>query len=145
MNVAKADKDTLKINPKMCPFGRLTIISRKLGKLFKKHFKKLNVTQSQATILLMLAEMGEILQSDIGKHLELERSTVSRDLVRLIDNGYLNKTASGVSPTISLTKEGIKLAKLVTNEWGKGYKDSFQVLGNEGMNAVATIEQTMKR
>jgi len=37
------------------------------------------------------------------------------------------------------------MAKLVTREWEKGYKDSVQVLGNEGMNAVAAIEQTMKR
>ncbi|MBL4577151.1 MAG: MarR family transcriptional regulator [Flavobacteriales bacterium] len=144
MNMKKANKGTLKINPKMCPLIRLSVLSRKLGKLFKKHFTNLNLTQSQVYILLMLAETGEIAQSAIGKHLELERSTVSRDLVRLIDKGYLNKTAGGVSPTIGLTKEGIKVAGLVTKEWEKGFKDAFDLLGNKGMNAVAELEQKMK-
>ena len=35
------------------------------------------------------------------------------------------------------------MTNLVTLEWGKGYKDSLQVLGNKGMNTVTTIEQTM--
>ena len=140
----KTNKGTLKINPSMCPLIRLSIVSRKLGKLFKKHFSKLNLTQRQVNILLMLAQTGEIAQSTIGKHLELERSTVSRDLVRLIDRGYLNKTASGVSPTIALTKEGVKMAGLVTNEWEKGYNDAFDLIGNNGMDAVTEIERSMK-
>ena len=71
--------------------------------------------------------MGEVAQSTIGKYLELERSTVSRDLVGLIDKGYLYKTATGVSPTISLTQDGKKMADLVTQEWEKGYQASFQI------------------
>ena len=140
-----ADKGIPEINPQMCPLMRLLVISRKFEKVYKKHFNKLNVTQSQVSILLMVAKMGEIVQSTIGKQLELERSTVSRDLARLIDKGYLHKTANGVSPDVSLTKEGIKVANLVAREWEKGYKDSCDLLGKKGMNALAEIEKTMKK
>jgi len=143
MAVKKAAKGTLEINPRMCPLTRLMVTSRKLGKLFKKHLNKLNVTQSQVSILLMVAKMGEIAQSVIGKQLELERSTVSRDLARLIDKGYLQKTANGVSPVISLTKEGIKITNLVAHEWEKGYKDSIDLLGEKGMKALSVIEKAM--
>ncbi len=145
MIMKTADKDTLEINPQMCPLMRLLVISRKFVKVYKKHFNKLNVTQSQVSILLMVAKSREIAQSAIGKHLELERSTVSRDLARLIDKGYLHKTANGVSPNISLTKEGINVAKLVAREWAKGYKDSCDLLGEKGMNALTEIEKTMKK
>jgi len=145
MATKKAYKDTLEINPQMCPLMRLLVISRKLAKLFKKHFNKLNVTQSQVAILLMVAKMGEIAQSAIGKQLELERSTVSRDLVRLIDKRYLHKTTNGVSPIISLTKEGIQIANSIAHEWEKGYKDSFDLLGEKGMKALAEIEKAMNK
>ena len=140
-----ADKGIPEINPQMCPLMRLLVISRKFEKVYKKHFNKLNVTQSQVSILLMVAKMGEIVQSASGKQLELERSTVSRDLARLIDKGYLHKTANGVSPVVSLTKEGIMVANLVAHEWEKGYKDSCDLLGEKGMNALAEIEKTMKK
>ena len=139
----QVDKGTQEINPQMCPLMRLLVISRKLAKLFNKHFNKLNVTQSQVSILLMIAKMGEISQNAIGKYLELERSTVSRDLERLIDKGYINKTANGVSPTVSLTKEGIKLSDIVAHEWEKWYDDSCELLGKKGMKAVAEIEKVM--
>ena len=140
-----SDKDTQEINPQLCPLMRLLVISRKFEKVYRKYFNKLNVTQSQVSILLMVAKIGEIAQSAIGKQLELERSTVSRDLARLIDKGYLHKTANGVSPNISLTKEGIKVAKLVAREWEKGYKDSCDLLGKKGMNALGEIEKTIKK
>ena len=145
MIVKEVNKDTPEINPQMCPLMRLLVITRKLGKLYNKHFNKLNVTQSQVSILLMVAKMGEIAQSAIGKRLELERSTVSRDLARLVDKGYLHKTANGVSPAISLTKEGIKVSNLVAREWEKGYKDSCELLGEKGMSALAEIQKIMKK
>ncbi len=144
MIVKKVEKSTSEINPQMCPLMRLLVISRKLGKLFKKKFDKLNVTQSQVSILLMLSETGEIAQSFIGKHLQLERSTVSRDLVRLIDKGYLLKSANGVSPMIVLTKEGVKMTKLIAIEWRKGYTEAFDLLGEKGMTAINDLELTMK-
>ncbi|PCH87262.1 MAG: hypothetical protein COB88_05875 [Flavobacteriales bacterium] len=140
----KSNQSTLKMDPKMCPMMRLSVLSRKIGKLFRKRLSKLNVSQSQTSILLMVSGMGEVAQSTIGKYLELERSTVSRDLVGLIDKGYLYKTATGVSPTISLTQDGKKMADLVTQEWEKGYQASFQILGSKGMNAISEIEKTMQ-
>ena len=68
---------------------------------------------------------------------------MSRDLVRLIDNGYLQKTSGGVSPVVSLTKEGDKLARVVAREWEKGFNDAYDALGDKGMNAVAELEQSM--
>lgn len=144
MIVKKVEKSTSEINPQMCPLMRLLVISRKLVKLYSKHFKKLNVTQSQVSILLMVAKMGEIAQSTIGKQLELERSTVSRDLARLIDKGFVYKTTNGVSPIVNLTDNGIKVANLVAHEWEKGYKDSCDLLGEKGMNALEEIEKTIK-
>ena len=133
------------MSPKMCPLMRVLVVSRKLNKLFGKYFSKLNVTQSQVSILLMVEGMKDVSQNEIGKRLVLERSTVSRDLVRLIDNGYLQKTSGGVSPVVSLTLEGGKLSKLVAREWEKGFNDAYDLLGDKGMNAVAELEQSMSR
>ena len=124
-----------------CPLGSLTVLSRKIGKIFRNHFYKLNVSNSQVYIFLLLSKKEEVSQSEIGKILELERSTVSRDLVRLIDKGYLYKVKSGVSPIIGLTKKGQEFSKKIVHEWEKGYQESTDLLGKKGMEALKELEQ----
>ena len=122
-----------------CPLGVLSILSRKLAKVFRNHFSKLNVSNSQVGIFLILHNKGELSQSEIGKYMELERSTVSRDLVRLVDNGFLYKSKDGVSPKVGLTKKGKELAEKISIEWQKGYTDAKELLGDKGMEALKEL------
>lgn len=138
------NKDEISTQNCRCPLGSLSILTRKLGKLFREHFNKLNVTVSQAQLFMLLNEQEEILQSEIAKKLELERSTVSRDLVRLIDKGYLYKAKGGTSPLIGLTKKGKEFATLITYEWEKGYNESLSLLGDEGLKALQELEQQVE-
>lgn len=127
-----------------CPLESLSVLTRKLGRLFREHFNKLNVTVSQAQLFMLLNEQEELLQSEIAKKLELERSTVSRDLVRLIDKGYLYKAKGGTSPLIGLTKKGKEFATLITQEWQKGYNESVSLLGDGGLKALQELEQQIQ-
>lgn len=128
-----------------CPLGSLTILSRKLGRLFRNHFSELNVTNSQVYVFLLLSEEGEILQSEMAKKLELDRSTVSRDLVRLHKQGYLYKAKGGASPLIGLTKKGQEFAAQIVGQWEKGYEESLELLGEKGMKALKELEQEIEK
>ena len=124
-----------------CPLGILTLLQRKIGKMFRNHFSELNVTNSQSSIFLILLKMGELSQSQLGKLLDLERSTICRDLSRLIDQGYLYKAKGGKSPLIGLTKKGEDFALEIFEEWEKGYKESRDLLGEEGLVALKNLEK----
>ena len=124
-----------------CPMGSMTRLTKIIGKMFRCHFSKLNVTNSQVGIFMILAEKGETSQGNLGKMLQLERSTVSRDLVRLVDQGYLYKAKGGKSPLIGLTKKGQEFAKEIKVEWEKGYNESRDLLGEKGLAALKELEK----
>jgi DNA-binding MarR family transcriptional regulator len=124
-----------------CPLGSMTRLTRIINKMFRCHFTKLNVSNSQVGIFMILAEKGEITQGEIGKMMELERSTISRDLVRLVDQGYLYKAKGGKSPLIGLTKKGQELATEISVEWKKGYDESRDLLGEKGLAALKELEK----
>jgi DNA-binding MarR family transcriptional regulator len=124
-----------------CPLGSLTLMLRKIGKMFRDHLSNLNVTNSQSSIFLILLKMEELSQSELGKKLDLERSTICRDLARLVDQGYLYKTKGAKSPLIGLTKKGKAFALEIFEEWEKGYKETRNLLGEEGLEALKNLEK----
>ncbi|PCJ28781.1 MAG: hypothetical protein COA97_00115 [Flavobacteriales bacterium] len=124
-----------------CPMGSMNRLSKIISKMFRCHFSKLNVTNSQVGIFMILGEKGETSQDSLGKMMLLERSTVSRDLVRLVDQGYLYKAKGGKSPLIGLTKKGQELAAEIKVEWEKGYNESRDLLGEKGLIALKELEK----
>jgi len=124
-----------------CPLGMLTLLQRKIGKMFRNHFSELNVTNSQSSIFLILLKMEELTQSELGKILDLERSTICRDLARLIEQGYLYKTKGNKSPLVGLTKKGKDFALAIFEEWEKGYKETRDLLGKDGIAALRNLEK----
>ena len=128
-------------NYSCCPLGLLTLLQRKIGKMFRNHFSELNVTNSQSSIFLVLLKMEELTQSELGRTLDLERSTISRDLTRLVDKGYLYKTKGLKSPLIGLTKKGKDFALAIFEEWEKGYKETIDLLGEDGLEALRNLEK----
>lgn len=124
-----------------CPLALLTLLQRKIGKMFRNHYSDLNVTNSQSSIFLILLKKEELTQSALGKLLDLERSTISRDLARLVNQGYLYKTKGTKSSLIGLTKKGKYFALEIFNEWEKGYKETRGLLGEEGLVALKNLEK----
>ena len=124
-----------------CPLGILTLLQRKIGKMFRNHYSDLNVTNSQSSIFLILLRMEDLTQSELGRLLDLERSTICRDLVRLVNQGYLYKTQGTKSSLIGLTKKGKDFALQIFEEWEKGYKETRDFLGEEGLEALKNLEK----
>ena len=85
--------------------------------------------------------MDELSQSELGKKLDLERSTICRGLARLVKQGYLYKTKVGKSPLIGLTKKGKAFALEIFEEWEKGYKQTRDLLGDDGLDALRKLEK----
>ena len=137
----KEETNKLDTENMCCPLGSLTLLSRTIGKMFRCHLSKLNVTNSQVGIFLMLSQKGEISQRELGKLLDLERSTMSRDLVRLVDQGFLYKVKEKKSPQIGLTKKGQEFANEIAQEWQKGYDETRDLLGEQGLAALQLLEK----
>lgn len=123
----------------MCVGSRLSKLSRVFNKLYAGHLKEAGVTLTQVTILFSIAGMQPVEQRDIGKFHQLERSTVTRDLERLVERNYIQKTPGGISPILEMTKEGEAFLAVFAPLWAKAQEEALAQLGTEGQKALNTL------
>ena len=70
-------------NPSMCISRKLLKCNRIVSSIFRKYFLKYGLTNSQISIIFIVAKRGVVTQSELAEMLSLEKSTVSRNMQRL--------------------------------------------------------------
>jgi DNA-binding MarR family transcriptional regulator len=128
-----------KMQPHSCLAAKAILSMRSLTNIYKKHLKKHDITQSQLGIMIMLGHCQKIPQADLGRMLLLERSTVSRDLKRLIENGYLKRQGAVNKLNIEITEKGMGHLEAILPDWEKARSESEIVLGEDGMQALDLV------
>ena len=83
----KDSKDRIEIAKAVaagCIAVRVRLVSRAITGVYDRALRKLNIKIGQASILVFLTLHGESSPGEIGKALMMEKSTVSRNLDRLV-------------------------------------------------------------
>ncbi len=138
--MSKNEKSLLqKTEPGICIGSRLKILSRNVENIYRKHLGPYSITSSQLSILFFVAKNEEVRQKDIGKFLILERSTVCRDLTRLIRNGLIAKNRTELRSTVALTKAGGSLLEEVIPSWKMAHEESSELLGEHVMTEIDNL------
>jgi len=117
-------------------------LSRITDRYYRKHLSGFDITESQLSILFVLSKMGKVEQGKIGKKLELERSTVSRN-IRLLESKGLVIRTSDYRPDISLTGKGMSLVDELIPVWEKAMDDLTGILGDEGLNQLSDLKRKL--
>ena len=94
---------------------------------------------SQLSILMISGKMKSVSQAEMGKMLKLERSTVTRDLKRLVDKGYLIKTGPILRPIIEITDAGAQFTETIIPDWLAATKEANEKLGKSGSDALNLV------
>lgn len=126
-----------------CPSTRLHRLTRLVDDAYRKHLQPIGISESQMSILLTLADEGPMPQSKLGKSLHLQRSTVTRNLERLVANGYLEKKGSATRPEIVLTRRGKQYVKKVRPAWEAAMDELSKILGSSGFAALGVLERRL--
>ena len=128
-----------KLVPQSCTAGQVILSSRLISQIYKKHFKQHGITLSQWSILSVLCDRNEIGQADLGRMLALERSTVSRDLKRLIEKGYVRKLGEVNNLVLRITEKGMDRIEVIIPDWEKAKKEAGDLLGEDGEQALLLL------
>lgn len=70
---------------------RLRFLSRVVSKIYDQAVKPLDIKGNQVTMLLMLFINGDSTPGKLGRALQMEKSTVSRNLERMRKKGWRQK------------------------------------------------------
>ena len=81
----------------------------------------------------------------LGEVLQLERSTVSRNLNLLLRHGWIEAVSSDAKGIreVALTRDGRAKIESVMPQWRKAQRQAAKLLGSEGVTAVREIASTV--
>ncbi|WP_299123050.1 MarR family winged helix-turn-helix transcriptional regulator [uncultured Winogradskyella sp.] len=123
-------------NPLICYSGRIMHVERIISNIFRNHISPFGLTNSQLSILFFTSKKGIVTQNLLSEMLFLEKSSVSRNMKRLLDTQLLQKKNKR---QIEITLKGKRLLEEVIPEWNKAMEKINSIIEPEGQKAFDFI------
>src|SRR3954471_10950065 len=102
-----------------CIAGRLRLLNRVVTNLYDDALRPFGVRLSQGNVLAVTAKLGVARPAEVCDILELDASTLSRTVDRMVANGWLEivPDEDGRSQPFRLTAEGRRLMERALPAW----------------------------
>jgi len=130
---------------KECIAIRIRLINRLVTNEFDRELEKHGITTSQVSILgyLLLIQGGS--PSEICKGLQIEKSTVSRNLARLKERGWIiaAESRNDRSKRVTVTKAGIQTFERMFPSWEKALNKTKGMLGTSNVKLLNKITKKL--
>jgi DNA-binding MarR family transcriptional regulator len=121
-----------------CLATRLRMANRVITKVYDDALRSFGLTVSQLSMLVLAVARGFIHQSVVGAELQLDDSTLSRNLERMRANGWLQKVSGDDARVHSyrLTEAGKALVDKAIPAWRRAQGKAQRLLGDTGIQAL---------
>ena len=127
-----------------CIAVRLRMLNRVITRLYDDALRPLGLRSTQLNILVVTAKLGVARSTDLSEHLQIEVSTLSRNLERMKENGWLEITPDedGRAQPFKLTRQGRALLERAKPKWDDAQRKVKELLGE---HAFDTIDEAAQR
>ena len=129
-------KNIEQFNPRECISGKIMRINRITANIFRKHLSPFKVTDSQLTILFVLTKTGGLTQKQLSDFIFLEKSSLNRNLKRLLDKEYVTREKF---PIIEITFQGKVFVEKIIPEWEKAMNEIRTIIGEDGEQSITQV------
>ncbi|MUM19605.1 winged helix-turn-helix transcriptional regulator [Mycobacterium sp. CBMA271] len=128
-----------------CLAVRVRLLGRAVTGVYDRALERHDVSIAQINLMAALGKVGPCSPARIGEVLQLERSTVSRNLSLLIKRDWVKAVSSDAKGVreVALTSSGSKKVEAVMPEWRRAQKEAARLLGSGGVEAVRTLAATI--
>jgi DNA-binding MarR family transcriptional regulator len=142
MAIASQDRavDTI---AKSCIAVRMRLLNRVITNIYDDALRPLNLKVSQFNILIVTAKLGIARPGRVCEILQLDTSTLSRNVERMRAHGWLEVVPErdARAQPFRLTTQGKRLIDRAVPAWEAAQRRSAELLGDEG---VALLAKTSK-
>lgn len=124
-----------------CLLTRTRMISRVITSIYDQALRPYEVNSSQFSTLVVIAKMNGASRAELGRANHLERSTSTRNLQLLLDQGWVEEQPAthGRSRPIVLSATGRELLAAAMPAWRGAQEEAKKLLGGEGASALLKI------
>jgi DNA-binding MarR family transcriptional regulator len=112
-------------------------LARAVTRTYDDHLRPHGLTVSQLTVLTMVG-LDVDRPVDIGRRLDMEKSTVSRALQLMADRGWIAIEPDGAGKRVRLTPAGEDLVAASADAWRAATADVAERLDRHGLLPVLT-------
>jgi DNA-binding MarR family transcriptional regulator len=123
----------------------LRLIHRVVTGMYDDALRRYDLRVSQMNILVTIAMMGdEATPARVSRYLVIEKSTVSRDLERMQERGWIVAEPDGGGRRLSLTAEGRRLLDRALPAWEAAQKEAEALMGKSMTRALRTTAARLR-
>lgn len=121
-----------------CLALRLRLIHRRVNALYDEALRPYGIRIGQLNLLVAIALMEPATASALAKQLHIDRSTLSRDLERLVENGWVGSTpdVDRRSQILTLTETGARTIADALPAWRIAQQRADELLGSASQPLV---------
>jgi len=128
-----------------CYVVRLRAFNRLISGIYNKSLANSNLTISQFNILTAVVKREPVAATQICSALHLEKSTLSRNIRLMRQNGWVCVETQGRTILISMTNKGRSIYETALPLWERAQQQTRESAGEEIFQRIASTVQSLKR
>ena len=124
-----------------CLSVRVRRLDRVITRMYDAALARHGLTTAQMNLLAAIAATGGARAADLTRVLEVEKSTLSRDLKRMEQLGWVRSRAAaqGRGRTVTMTESGSRLLVELEDTWKKAQASVEEQLGRRDFARLRTV------
>ena len=128
-----------------CLLTRTRRISRVVTGIYDEAMRPFGVNSPQFSLLILIAKLDGASRAEIGRANHQERSTLTRNLALLLDEGWIEEVVpeGGRSRPIVITSAGRALLASAGDAWRSAQAEAKQLLGEAGVAAIIGVADNL--
>ena len=123
-----------------CYLHRVRMLSRTITRVYDDALKPLDLKVTQMNLLGVITKLGPISPGEMCQKLQMDKSTLCRNVERLIKYGWI-KLVPGEdnrSHQLRITDKGKEIMKKACKLWKQAQAKTQKILGKDATKAIMT-------
>ncbi len=149
MSLIQTNKSAKKCAQEMggaCIGMRTRVINRVISRIYDEALRPHGIKGSQMSILAVISGFGRAEPSEICRLLQLDASTLSRNVSRMKSKGWLNADprSDRRAHRLELTANGERIIEEAFSSWQEAQNKVTSALGEENMAVIRKVARTLR-
>ncbi|MBV8054353.1 MAG: winged helix-turn-helix transcriptional regulator [Deltaproteobacteria bacterium] len=124
-----------------CVGYRVRMLSRVTSAIYEEAFAPLKLKITQFGILVILSSRGPSTVAELCKLTVMDKSTASRNLLRMRRRGWIASVSEkdGPGQALTITREGAEVFRKALPLWRRAQGEAIRRLGADGVDALDRV------